>query len=119
MEQRIYITMQMRLLQEVRQYNSEFGCQTFEALLTIGLNPDMGVTELADKLDMTMASASRNVQYLSAWRKVGDEGYGLVEVAYDLYDRRRKLLRLTDEGKKLVAKLTQIASSCTEKRHAD
>jgi hypothetical protein len=51
---------------------------------------------------MPSSSSSRAVAALTGWSWTKKEGYGLVEKVEDLYESRRKLVRLSQHGKQLV-----------------
>lgn len=66
------------------------------------------ITELGVKSGVSLASASRYVKSLSTQDRQGHEGLGLIEAHRDPADDRRKILTLTLEGNKVLAKVIKI-----------
>lgn len=69
---------------------------------------DTSLTDLADHLKMVQSSCSRNVAALLTLSKPRKPGCGLVEQYLDYSDRRRRFLRLTPKGHRLLAKLEEV-----------
>lgn len=69
-----------------------------------GVGIDQG--KLQDELQLSSAATSRTVQSLGKvhYSKKRD-GYDLVDRAFDATDNRRRMLRLTPKGERLMAKL--------------
>jgi DNA-binding MarR family transcriptional regulator len=65
------------------------------------------LTDLADHLNMVQSSASRNVASLLDIEKPRKPGACLCEQYLDNMDRRRRFLRLTTKGRRLMAKLEE------------
>ena len=105
METQKFLNTQLKIIKVLRKLDSDMGVQTFHAFCAIASEEGIGITELAGRLDMSLAGASRNVQYLSKIRKAGVKGLGLVVSTYDQHERRRKIITLTDKGKDLVEQL--------------
>ena len=61
------------------------------------------MTTIAKDLNMAQSSVSRNVSLLSKWSWSRKEGLNFVEALEDPMERRRKLVKLTNRGKKLYA----------------
>ena len=72
--------------------------QQIELFLTVCRWPDIYMSDLANRLNTTPASASRNVAALGKVHRLGKEGYGLLEAYEDPGNRRRKRVRLTRRG---------------------
>lgn len=81
---------------------SDFPAQQLMILLDVASNPDTPIGEIGKRLDMPTSSVSRSVAALSNWSWTKKSGYGLVEKTEDIYEARRKLVRLTQHGKQLV-----------------
>lgn len=107
MEQRSYIAAQLKVLKELRTIDPEMGIQTYMVLLQVALEEGIGVMEIANRLNLSGASASRNVMLLSKRRTASRAGYDLLTQEYDPHERRRKMVSLTAKGRKLLAKLTE------------
>ena len=66
------------------------------------------ITELADKAGVSLASSSRYVKALSTQDRQGREGLGLVSSVRDPSDDRRKIVTMTSDGNKVLAKVIKI-----------
>ena len=64
------------------------------------------MTEIAEKLVMAQSSVSRNVSLLSKWSWQRKEGLNFLTAEEDPMERRRKLVRLTNRGRKLYETIT-------------
>jgi len=111
MEQRTYINCQLEVLKELRQINPEIGIQTLSVFFLIAKEEGIGVMEIAEKLDISGASASRNVNLLSKDKKYGVKGFGLVVSDYDIHERRRKVVTLSPAGRALIKRFTEVYTS--------
>ena len=78
----------------------DLGRAHHRAIYFIGRHPDMTVSSLLEILKITKQSLSRVLSHLI------DEGY--VEQRSGEVDRRQRLLRLTEKGRKLEQKVTQL-----------
>lgn len=81
------------------------------ALIRIAQAGDVGMEQgrLMDDLKTSSASASRTVQTLGPMHYLKDrEGYGLVERQFDQMDNRKRTLRLTPKGERVMAKLQAV-----------
>jgi DNA-binding MarR family transcriptional regulator len=114
-ELQTFVKSQLELVEELRKVDTELGIQTLACFLLIARNEGMGVMELAEKLDISGASASRNVGYLSKERGRGHKGYNLIDARYDEYERRRKVLTLTKEGHSLLKRLNTICTKAASR----
>jgi len=70
-----------------------------QAFLEIASEPGLSITHLADRLHMPLSTVSRVVLALSDPHK-----YGLIHVAYASDEKRRKVITLTEKGRKAAAK---------------
>ena len=66
------------------------------------------ITELADKAGVSLASSSRYVKALSTEDRQGRKGLGLVSAVRDPLSDRRKIVTLTPDGTKVLAKVIKI-----------
>ena len=101
----------LKIVEAVRSVDPEFAIQQLACLMYIAANEGCMVQDMADGLDMTQSSASRNVFALSKVHRLGKEGYNLVVSEADPAERRRKLLYLTPKGKKVVKNLLNVHAS--------
>ena len=58
---------------------------------------------LCEMTGLSQSSASRNIQALGKWHRLGKPGYDLVEAVDDPHDTRRKIMYLTAKGDKLMS----------------
>lgn len=67
------------------------------------------VTELRDKAEVALSSASRYMRSLSDTYtdRQGNPGHGLISHLEDPQDGRRKILRATDKGHRFIAQLVK------------
>lgn len=61
-----------------------------------------------EKLGGSQAAVSRNIAMLGIGKKYGEQGAGLVEAFEDPEYRRRKLVRLTPRGRKVLGEVVDI-----------
>jgi DNA-binding MarR family transcriptional regulator len=80
--------------------------QSVRALLEVALNPDVTMTELIKRLNISGAAVSRNIDFLGDG-KIGTPGAKWVEVNVDPHDRRMKRVRLTAKGRSVMNKLAE------------
>src|SRR3990170_4584157 len=70
----------------------------FRCLILLGRHTEaLPINELADRLDLTLATAGRNVDRLLA--------HGLVERREDPQDRRVRLVSLSDTGRSIMTEI--------------
>lgn len=70
-----------------------------QAFLEIAGDPGLSITSLALRLGMPLSTVSRAVLALSDRTK-----YGLVHVEYASDEKRRKVIMLTEKGRKAAAR---------------
>lgn len=103
------ITNMQRIAQEFRHLDREMQIQTIMAFLFIAEKEFMGqectVQDVGHFLDLTSASATRNVQALGAWHRHDKPGHGLVETFENPRRRTQKFIKLTDKGKNLLKRI--------------
>ncbi len=64
------------------------------------------MSEIAEKLAMAQSSVSRNVSLLSKWSWQRKEGLNFLIASEDPMERRRKLVSLTNRGRKLMGSIS-------------
>jgi DNA-binding MarR family transcriptional regulator len=98
-----------RVLQEFRSLDKEMQAQTMLAFLYIAERDTQGVEttvlDVGTYLDLTSASATRNVQALSKVHRYGKDGHNLVFTEENPKKRTEKFIYLTDKGKSLTKRL--------------
>jgi DNA-binding MarR family transcriptional regulator len=90
------------LLQGLRSVDPYIPSQTAETLLVVAMRPGITMQQLSDATGLVQSSVSRNVAMLSKYHRLGKPGYDLVEAVDDPRERRRKIVYLTPNGRKLV-----------------
>lgn len=70
-----------------------------QAFIEIAADPGLSITTLADRLNMPLSTVSRIVAALADAKK-----YGLVDVSYASDEKRRKVITLSEKGRKSAAK---------------
>lgn len=68
----------------------------------------LSVTELSKQGGFALSSASRYAQALGELNRHHKPGYELVKDEVDLMERRRKILRVTPKGRRILAQITNI-----------
>jgi DNA-binding MarR family transcriptional regulator len=98
-----------RVMQEFRSLDKEMQAQTMLAFLYIAERDSQGiettVLDVGTYLDLSSASATRNVQALSKVHRYGKEGHDLVYTAENPRKRTEKFIYLSDKGKALCKRL--------------
>ena len=95
----------------IRLLDDSIPVQTVAVFLDIAKNEGISVKDLAEKAGIAPSSASRNVAALSDWHWLKKPGLGVVETQDDPQDMRKKTVKLTAKGKKLVNQLVDIAKN--------
>ena len=93
----------------LKKYDPEMQAQMMRAFLWTAPHAD-GITmaDLQMDADMSPASASRIIQALSAVGFKGRKGLGWVVATEDPMERRRKIVRLTPKGKRVLEDLKVV-----------
>lgn len=92
-----------RVLKVVREeLGADFPSQHMAALVDIASHPDSSIGDIGKRVGMPSSTVSRSVAALSKWSWTKKSGHGLVVKAEDLYEARRKLVNLTQEGKHVI-----------------
>lgn len=94
-----------KLLKHIgEETSSDMQLPTLRTLLIIAQAGDTGIqqNDLEEQLGMNGGSTSRNVAYWSRIRADKKAGFDLIERLEDEADRRIRILRLNDRGKKFI-----------------
>jgi len=107
----------LKIMDELRQAtNEKVSAPALYTFLQVALEPGISQQKLAEAVNITMPSLTRNIQLLGkGGRTQGAGGHGLVEAIDDPTDARRKLVFLTPAGRNLVSRLVSLltGSPCT------
>jgi DNA-binding MarR family transcriptional regulator len=96
----------LTLLRRLQSIDPEFPIQYAVCLLEISQDEGMSLTTLAEKTHLALSTVSRIIGALSDHRQKGTP-YGLIEVTISKTERRRKELKLSAKGRKIITSLTQ------------
>lgn len=89
--------------------NERIELQTMQTLLTICLSgSELPQKELEKALGLGQSSVSRNIAKLGIGISPEDPGPGLIETYEDPYHRSRKLVRLTEKGRRFCDALINL-----------
>jgi len=95
-----------RMLKVIRdKMSTDFPSQHLAALMDIAAHPDSSIGDIGKRLGMPSSSVSRTISALSKWSWTKKTGHGLVVKTEDIYESRRKIVNLTQEGQRFVKEL--------------
>jgi DNA-binding MarR family transcriptional regulator len=96
----------LKFVQGVARIESEMPLQQLHCLLVIAQAKEgLSLTEIAQKVGISLATASRYVAALGKQNRHREEGLLLIESFEDPMERRKKIIRLTSKGKAAINKL--------------
>jgi DNA-binding MarR family transcriptional regulator len=96
----------LKFIQGVARIESEMPLQQLHCLLVIAQAKDgLSLTEIASKVGISLATASRYVAALGKQNRHREEGLLLIESFEDPMERRKKIIRLTAKGRTAINKL--------------
>lgn len=95
------------MLEELRKLDDDMPIQYALSFLYISRYEGLSSRELADHMGVSQAAASRQVAALADHRRKG-EGYKIVSDERDPQELRRKILKLTSKGRRVVKSLVAI-----------
>lgn len=109
----------IQIIELFRKHDPEMGAQMISCFLHICGQPGLTMQNLCDLTKLSQSSASRNVQTLGKWHRIGKPGRDLVEAVEDPHDTRRKIMFPTKKGETLMSEiLTAIRGTPVEFRAA-
>lgn len=89
--------------------NERWEWQTAHTFLVVAMQGgECPMQEIEKQLDMGQATVSRNVAKLGDGLSPDEPGMRLIEAYEDPFWRRRKIVRLTEKGKRFADSLTTI-----------
>lgn len=96
----------IKFIKGVVRIEPEMPLQQLHCLLIIAKEPDgMSLTDIAQKVGIGLATASRYIAALGKQNRHHEEGLLFVESFEDPMERRKKIIRLTAKGKAAINKL--------------
>lgn len=109
----------LKFIQGVSKLESEMPLQQLHCLLVIAQSEEgLSLTDLAQKVGIGLATASRYVAALGKQNRHREEGLLLVEAFEDPMERRKKIIRLTPKGRIAVQKLVGDLNANLPKRQS-
>ena len=97
------ITSCLRFLSRVQKIDGEMPLQQLMTLLVVADATDgLSLTEVANKVGVGLATASRYVGSLGKINRKKEEGLQFLESFEDPMERRKKIIRLTAKGKSAI-----------------
>ena len=96
----------LKFIRGISRIEAEMPLQQLHCLLVIAQAEEgLSLTEIAQKVGIGLATASRYVAALGKQNRHREEGLLLVESFEDPMERRKKIIRLTSKGKVALNKL--------------
>lgn len=91
---------------KMRKVDAEMPAQAMATLLSVA-NTDRPIrmTEIAEQLQVSQPTVSRNVAYFSATNRHKRKGHEMLEAYPDPEEHRRKLVKLTAKGRRFIKSL--------------
>lgn len=100
------LTCAIRVIEEFRRISPEMQAQQMLTTLLIASEQGITVKELAERIGISQAAASRCVADWTGWTYRKEQGPDYIEPKVDLMDTRRKPLHLKPKGCVFVQRLT-------------
>lgn len=108
----------IKVLETFNHFDRDMQMQQVLAFLYIALENEQGrtanVSLVKDKVDVTSASATRNVQAWADVNRYGKEGFGCIESSINPKNKTEKILTLSKKGKALVSELCRILETTSK-----
>jgi DNA-binding MarR family transcriptional regulator len=98
----------IQIVEEFRKVYPDMQMQTAIVFLTVAMEGTITMKDLGKRWDLAQSTCSRNVALLSDKLKHDKPGYGLVIAKEDPVERRRKIITLTANGKRVAASLETL-----------
>ncbi len=97
-----------KLLEEFRKFDADMPIQTAAMFLVVAANEGITMKALGEELGISQSSCSRNVAALSKQHRLNKPGLDLVYAEEDPVERRRKIVKLTPQGRRLAQAIRGI-----------
>jgi DNA-binding MarR family transcriptional regulator len=95
------------VLKHIQKLDAEFPLHYTLALTHIALDEGMSLTTLAERMGISLSTASRIVGALSNFRPNG-QPYNMIDIRVAVDERRRKELFLTPKGKSFLQRIGKM-----------
>jgi DNA-binding MarR family transcriptional regulator len=89
----------------IRLMDSEMPAQLVSCLLYIASHKDCHKQAMEEYLNISVASGSRNTDWLSKKHRLGKPGLNLITKERDPSNGRRLVLKLTNKGEQLIKQI--------------
>ena len=101
----------LEVIELFMKFDKEIPAQVMSTFLYVATHNKCHKLALEEHLGFSTASGSRNTDFLSPTHRLKKKGFALLEKKYDQDNRRRIILELTSDGKKLAEELLAILYS--------
>jgi len=101
----------LQIQEEFRRLDTEVPGQLVSVFLYIASHNPCHMQAIEKDLRISPNSVSRNTDWLSKYHRLGKPGMNLVVKVADPVNARRRLVKLTQEGHKLVDRIHRILES--------
>lgn len=98
----------LKAINLLRLLDREMPAQVIASFLYVASHDNCHKQAMEEELSMTVASGSRNTDWLSKYHRLNKPGLNLITKEADPTDRRRQILKLTPKGHELVNQLQEI-----------
>ena len=98
----------LKAINLLRLYDREFPAQLMSVLLYVASHDNCHKQALEEDLNISMASGSRNTDWLSKQHRLNKPGLDLIKKCIDPSYKRRQVLSLTKKGEDLVNQIKEI-----------
>lgn len=114
MEANIMVRGLARVAKKLQTIDSDMTIGNMIILLAVVEKERVQMSELVELTGQTLAGVSRTISLFTKHGSRNKEGLGLMESQEDPQERRRKIITLTTEGKKMAADIKRIMNgACT------
>ena len=95
-----FLSVLIPIIKEFRKIDPNMRLQRVLTLLICAQEKGIGITEVAKRLNGTVSSASRNINWLSNLNPSGFMNLGddFIETSYDPSNRRQKIIKISPPG---------------------
>lgn len=101
----------LAISEEFRSLDTEVPGQLVSVFLYIASHNPCHMQAIENDLRLSPNSVSRNTDWLSKYHRLGKPGMGLVVKIADPVNARRRLVKLTEKGHRLVDRINQNLES--------
>lgn len=96
-----------KILSRLMAIDTDMSVGRAAVLIDVATRSHTTPSEVADRLSMTLATASRHLAYWSDRDRHRKDGKGLIEYFEDKFDRRVRYVRLTPQGKLVIKTISE------------